>query len=305
MRKVVRNYRTKPSILRGNVALMQWNQIAVTKDTSLIQTKIYRDPYKNPEGDGSRVLDKLGEWYLGKCAYCERYYKLDVEHYRPKGRITDLENKEISATGYYWLCYEWSNLLPSCISCNREGGKSDKFPILGPRVTNPSFRTGNLVKTRCLVSCNHFMQEIPCLLNPEMDGPEDYFAFEIVSTGLGIKMIGIDTQGRGNATIAMCKLNRPEIKVERQKVVQEFSSGIASLFSLYQARKRSRAELKQGVELLLQKLYDDTQNPTLTHTYLRSYIIQNEANFKRLVLPYLVVNMQNIVLEAFKNYVPI
>src|SRR4051812_22350680 len=74
-------------------------------------------------------LDKL---FGGKCAYCEviieASHPTEVEHYRPKGAVKDEEEEVVTIQtpngaedhpGYWWLAYEWNNLLPSCIDCNR------------------------------------------------------------------------------------------------------------------------------------------------------------------------------------------
>lgn len=61
-------------------------------------------------------LDRL---FHGKCAYCESPYAttqpVDVEHYRPKGEVEGVT----AHPGYWWLAMIWTNLLPSCIDCNR------------------------------------------------------------------------------------------------------------------------------------------------------------------------------------------
>lgn len=92
-----------------------------------------------------------------KCAYCETVISAaqpgDVEHYRPKGRIRTregivrmlLKDREVDHPGYWWLAYNWSNLLPSCADCNRRrqheeagmAGKADYFEIRGKRATGP------------------------------------------------------------------------------------------------------------------------------------------------------------------------
>src|SRR5262245_45289492 len=91
--------------------------------------------------------------FHGKCAYCEAKIVLDqhngdVEHYRPKGAVTDENDKVIEVEdghggkrphgGYYWLVYSWENLLTSCIACNRPNrlgdqrvGKWNRFPVAG------------------------------------------------------------------------------------------------------------------------------------------------------------------------------
>jgi hypothetical protein len=117
---------------QNNVALMGQNPPAVD---SLVFTV-----YKEDE-----VRQALNQLFHGKCAYCESTYAatapVDVEHYRPKGRIVAGRKKK--KPGYYWLAAEWANLLPSCIDCNRARrqeipfasppkqtvGKGDQFPI--------------------------------------------------------------------------------------------------------------------------------------------------------------------------------
>lgn len=103
--------------------------------------------YKSPD-----VIAALATLFHRKCAYCESSYAavhpMDVEHYRPKGAVFGAAGHP----GYWWLAAEWTNLLPSCIDCNRrryqdlyrveqEGGdvtmllalagKQDIFPIAG------------------------------------------------------------------------------------------------------------------------------------------------------------------------------
>ncbi len=86
-----------------------------------------------------------------KCVYCERplagetagRVEQDVEHYRPKGRITawpkansglayDFATGAGAPQGYFWLAYDTQNYAASCKPCNSTR-KSDAFPILGDR----------------------------------------------------------------------------------------------------------------------------------------------------------------------------
>ena len=73
---------------------------------------VYRKPY---------VKEAIEKIFHRKCAYCETFYivnsPVDVEHFRPKGAVVVQKQKKL---GYYWLASEWTNLLPSCIRCNRK-----------------------------------------------------------------------------------------------------------------------------------------------------------------------------------------
>ena len=82
--------------------------------------------------------------FFGMCAYCEgaveAVYVGDAEHYRPKGEVTQRDNhgREVVIRspdgsphpGYYWLAYDWRNVLPSCYKCNTYRGKGTQFPAV-------------------------------------------------------------------------------------------------------------------------------------------------------------------------------
>jgi uncharacterized protein (TIGR02646 family) len=113
----------------------------------------------------------------GKCAYCESLYApvapADIEHYRPKGAV--VVNGELRKPGYYWLAATWSNLLPSCIDCNRArtqnfpdadrhlAGKANKFPIANEAARAKSPRQEK--------------HEKRLLLHPCLDDPEQHLEF--------------------------------------------------------------------------------------------------------------------------------
>ncbi len=88
----------------------------------------------------------------GKCGYCEAPALAtgvgDVEHFRPKGEISELDDDPqtwggerpglanvkgrkappISKLGYWWLAYSWSNWLLACSRCN-QAWKGSLFPV--------------------------------------------------------------------------------------------------------------------------------------------------------------------------------
>jgi len=316
MRFVTRNYNNKPRKLTLKSSINAWNNVASTGNTSLISTAIYRDPYNTTDGTASRVIDKLNIWYHHKCAYCERIYKLDVEHYRPKAEVRDEHNNIVQITdvagnlvdhpGYYWLCYEWSNLIPSCISCNREGGKNSKFPAIHHYEYQPIFAPPTLNYNTCLINQNPLVTELPYLLNPELDNPVGFFKFVIDPNKKGIRIDGDDADSRGEITADICKLNRDEVKYDRvHKVILPIRKTMLSYVKLLSAGRRTVAQFKISVEELIQKLYDDSQDEVLDHTLLRNYIVRNRVNFENIVIPFISPSAKNILLEAFINYHPV
>ena len=170
-----------------------------------------------------RPLYKASQrWILpafhGKCAYCEVKMTADqnrgeVEHYRPKAAVSDAEGNLVFVCepgteqkrphpGYYWLAYQWQNLLPSCISCNRlskvEGkvyGKFTRFPVMDNDYRWHPDREG---------------EERPVLLNPWFDDPNEHLGFSLASGVIAWKT------PRGKANIDILGLNRDKL-VELRK----------------------------------------------------------------------------------------
>jgi hypothetical protein len=316
MRFVTRQYNNKPRKLTLRSTMTAWNNIASTGNTGLIAKSIYRDPYNTTDGTASKVIDKLNTWYHYKCAYCERIYKLDVEHYRPKAEVRNENNVIVQVTnaagnlvdhpGYYWLCYEWSNLIPSCISCNREGGKNSKFPTIHHYEHRPVFTPPTLDYNSCLVGGNPLLTEQPYLLNPELDNPVGFFKFVIDPDKKGIRIEGDDADRRGEITADICKLNRSEVKYDRvHKVVLPIRKTMLSYVKMLSTGRRTVAQFKNSVEELIQKLYDDSHDERLDHTLLRNYIIRSRLNFESVVIPFISEGEKKILLEAFINYQPV
>lgn len=298
MRFVIKNESDRTEKLKSDQTLIELKDIIINKDKNKISDTVYRDAYNTEDGWRSKVEDQLAISYKNKCAYCERICKADIEHYRPKKAVTG-ENHE----GYYWLCYEWTNLIPACITCNRDGAKHNHFPILGNRVTQPAFLDyGELDLEKHKAVNTPLINERPYLLHPEVDDPNSFFEFKIDSDNKGIRIKGIDQDGRGEKTIKICKLNRQELKIDRLRVINEVVNGIRGVFGM---RAIGGIDDRIFLNLLINNLQNSetiAKNTENTHTLLRKYIITSTENFEQIVLPFLLVKERNIVLEAFKLF---
>jgi hypothetical protein len=191
-----------------------------------------------------RMRQVYYDTFHGKCAYCERKFVLDqsgdIDHFRPKGAVTDENDAVVDIEaggvaqphpGYYWLAYEWRNLLPTCARCNRPArlpdgrlvGKSTRFPVarVCPRCRRPApagaatdavcaehglvFRHGH--EWRPGLETN----EAPLFIHPIFDNPELHLRMD-VATGL---LIG--KTPRGQLCIDLLDLNRDGLPDERRK----------------------------------------------------------------------------------------
>ncbi len=141
----------------------------------------------------------LHDHFNGKCGYCEislpeAYFEID--NYRPKAGVRD--NDAYFKDLYWWLTYDWDNLVYSCQECNRY--KASYFPIKGKRALNPD---------------SNIEEELPFLLNPCIDNPEEHLTFEA-----GI--IGAKTE-RGKYTIDLLRLNRDSLVEKRKEAIVEIN----------------------------------------------------------------------------------
>ncbi len=188
--------------------------------------------YKHPT-----VVEALMALFHRKCAYCEYPYapaqKMDVEHYRPKGGYFD-ENGKLQQPGYYWLALEWSNLLPSCIDCNRErkqklqngkdgkAGKTNWFPL----------QTGSIRAKKQ----SELKREKPLLLNPcssrRADDPMLHLEFDDAGL-IDARVVNGKRSKRGEETIRICGLHRRELFIARARHIKDLQLDMTFARSLH------------------------------------------------------------------------
>jgi uncharacterized protein (TIGR02646 family) len=215
-----------------------WTERAERETAALIagsQRKIKEGVYKDAQ-------DWILSIFHGKCAYCEvrldvSQRKGDLDHFRPKKRVTDQSGNLVFIRGtrhpgYFWLAYQWSNLLPSCISCNRPGigpdgvrrGKWDRFPVAGPYA---------------VASSDDLKREKPLLLNPYEDDPDRHLRFH-VETGMVISRTR-----RGEVTIETLGLNREGLIDARLQTIRYVQSLWADFMKAISTLDRAAADRKQ------------------------------------------------------------
>lgn len=137
-----------------------------------------------------------------KCCFCEAKYKhiasADVEHFRPKAGYSQGVGSNFIRPGYFWLAYDWSNLLVSCEICNRRN-KGNYFPLSNP---GARFTTHN----------SNINLEHPWFINPSLIDPEFHITF--------YKEVPTHTSFEGAKTISYLELDRAELnEMRRSKLI--------------------------------------------------------------------------------------
>ena len=185
----------------------------------------------------SVLKEYLQDMFLDRCAYCDGSYQAfgygDVEHYRPKGLVTE----EPAHAGYWWLAYDPTNYLPSCQLCNQKA-KKNHFPIAGIRAKSEN---------------DSLLAELPLLLRADEHRVFDHMRFR-PSTDPEKPAQAVELTPNGKAAIEVMELNRRELRMarltEQQLAKGEYVTALTVLVSKadksvlqsvverYQARKR-------------------------------------------------------------------
>jgi len=241
------------------------------------------------------VKAKLLYIYKSTCAFCETDTTagapLQVEHYRPKAKVTN----DITHSGYYWLGYEWSNLLYSCSICNR--AKSTHFPLedAGVRANVPPIIEGKLDKKRCRANSSELVAEKPMIINPE---EEDYNPFDHFFLAPKGKILG--KSKRGDKSITILKLYRRPLVIARKKVVDTHLKEFIKHFSRLKDKEIGELELKYAVRVEIEKILDRIINNDEYSTLAKSMLKHFDIFFVRRFQPKEGEMLLNIFIETIR-----
>ena len=237
---VAKNLDDVPAGLTSKKARERVTQLLAERNEHHFSSRTYRH---------ATVLQKLNMLYHHKCAYCEAKTghgaAFQVEHYRPIDTLKDVDDHP----GYYWLAYEWSNLLLACPKCNRS--KSNAFPIKGKRVAEPWPNQSDWV-----ANATGFRDEKAGLLHPEIDDPGLHLCF---SNDGRVNVVADSYKGR--QTIDLCKLNRDALIIARkskfQDLVRRFKACLTTVSQLEKELKLSARDCDTLIKYEFQAVFDE------------------------------------------------
>ncbi len=233
--------------------------VLIEKNNHKANSKCYRDS----------TLKELSKIYFNKCACCERSRgeELEIDHFRPK-KARDKGDTQFHHSGYYWLSYEWSNLLPLCSSCNQ--AKSNYFPIKGKRISDHNHQQANDIQQ---------LQdyEKPLFVNPEIDKlPQKHFIY--LPNG--------NVEGRtpeGNAMLEFYKMNSRTKVRDRKKVISNYIHDIGKAIGRYY--KSADANRKHRFEGSLEVVFSNIKERSkkkhelsYLHFFINQYFDEFIAN---------------------------
>ena len=236
----------------------------------------------------SKVWKDLKDWLLEntfhqKCAYCEReisgYYG-DAEHYRPKcavKRKTEDGTFEIPTCeildpkqgrmveqphpGYFWLAYDWRNLLPSCVFCNSGHGKNERFDadqyfVMVPLkreevdvlpVSHRPRQSNKWPGYYYLTSAALDAMENPLLLNP-LNAPDGRDPRKHLRFGVRGTVTEIDGSNLGRISIETFQLQSEKLRVARQRAQEEFRNRYYDALRRFDPLDPTQSEARKVLE---------------------------------------------------------
>jgi hypothetical protein len=240
------------------------------------------------------VWSDLKKWlkenvYHNKCAYCEAPIIRNpghAEHFRPKGSVTyrmegskkqftraktrDAEGNEIEHPGYFWLAYNWRNLLPSCNDCNTALGKGTQFPCGGSHVLLVALQAADLSTLRkppcesTRYAGRYYLTpedlnalEQPNLLHPYFDDPSEHIVFG----ARGIEAPVLDQDGRpsrkGQVSIEVYNLKDNHLREARSQAQETAYTEFCLEIKAQAARG---TPLRDCIEIAKQKVQESLVN---------------------------------------------
>lgn len=216
----------------------------LTKQTN---HKVKSDCYAHDE-----VKKKLKTIYNRKCAYCDSKVGgtsyLHIEHYRPKSI-------------YYWLAYDWDNLIYSCQICNVS--KGTKFPTTNFNVINHN---------------GDYSQENPLILNPKNNDLIDFYKFDIDG-----KISENNNKEESKITIKSCKLNRDDLIKDRKELLDNFIQIV-----LISSDKKDYENLKNKFKLIFtHQLNSNNQYSLMFQYFLLNFDVIFDELYRKIDNKYL------------------
>jgi len=256
------------------------------------------------EPDGYKVTDeynhddvrhKLRTHFGIKCIYCESSpiatSTFRIDHFRPKKGI-----RGTAHTGYYWLAYEWTNLLQSCQLCN--GKKSNYFPLEDPltrvyhdtpHATEKIFR--NPTKSP-------LADERRSLLHPELDEVEKHFYFNADGT---ISSYTVE----GAVSISCYDLQRDDLVFSRKKIKDEILEDIKEALKRYEGNLTTESPIV-AKKLLFDFLEDKFRKLLISFKSNRPFSLFSFYMFdcfeEFFVAEVKIPEHKDLLLEAYNSY---
>ena len=194
-----------------------------------------------------------------KCCYCESKFSSTsygaVEHFRPKRGVKQKKNQTLQYPGYYWLAYDWDNLLVSCERCN-SSHKGNLFPLA-------------VQKRRARSHHDDVTEERSLFIDPAREDPQRHIRFR--------GEVARPVTKRGQETIQGMGLGRDDLEEARREKL----GVLKALHSLVELRKDSAELEDQNVVEKACKLLADACLPEAEYSAMARDFLDSDRSSTR------------------------
>lgn len=253
------------------------------------------DGYKvSDEYNHNDVRTLLKKYFGNKCVYCESIpiasSTFRIDHYRPKKGI-----KDESEIGYYWLAYEWSNLIQSCQLCN--GVKSNYFPLSKNSIRVTDKTIGALDPANRKPTSAPLNKEDRLLLHPELDDVETHFIFNADGTIEG-------KTNEGKISIKCYGLMREDLILWRKKLNDDLVRDIKNSLEIYETDLKIDTTIaKRHFFRFLRHKFNKLLYSFDKKTEYSLFCFFVFDRFKEFIIPFIKIpDYQNLILEGYELY---
>lgn len=187
------------------------------------------------------VKQTLRECQHDKCCFCESRVSHvafgDVEHFRPKAAYRAAPNGPLIQPAYFWLAYEWTNLMFACEPCNRRH-KASHFPLLAEadRASTPD---------------HDLSREQPIFIDPSAEDPSLHIGFREEYP------FAVGESQRGESTWRALGLDREPLAERRRDLLRKLRTMVSAFELLKRQRGRKAASTRAELLALLRSALDD------------------------------------------------
>lgn len=269
---MIRTIRVKePALFKSNEIKEYKNILSAHFSQPVKQRSQSKFPINNLQNKLKSILPDLLKKTNNKCAYCESELNLSsatIDHFRPHYVAAD-RNGKISSEHYWWLTFNWNNLIPACQECNTT--KKNYFPTYRQRAT-----------VRYSGKETLYNKEYPVFIDPDFENPETYFYYDRKGNIL------TETE-RGQITIDLLGLNRTELVRSRKLVAVELDYTLEELktIGMFNSNDKSKQDELKGILHRLEANFNSSEIPYLgmRRSFIRLYLneIIKSGSFKLII----------------------
>ncbi len=202
------------------------------------------------------VKNALLKAQYNKCCYCESKFLSTsygaVEHFRPKGAAKQKHGQREEYPGYYWLAYDWDNILVSCERCN-SSHKGNLFPLAGQG-------------KRAQSHYDDVKAEQPLFVNPAREDPRRHIRFR------GEVAIPITKMGR--ETIQGMGLRRSDLEEDRR----ERLAYLKRLCDIVESGKRSTDQEMRILAIKIQEFLKSFTRPEAKYSAMAQDFLNSDKS---------------------------